>query len=226
MSIDIGRALKAPFSANSWFLKVVLGGIFLCIPIVNFIVLGYFIRTFQKTVQGDSCLPEFDNMGKLFSLGARFVGAMIILALPFYLLGVVIYLALTMSVSYSDVRQLVTILGYLNIVYNLISVVIGVVTLFMTCCFASDEKVLSIIDFQRARLLFKDNTKGVITLLISVIAVNIIYMVIIFVCCITIIGALLAPALIYSLTITLYNLLAQFTRTAVHSDEFFALANK
>lgn len=70
MTLDIGRSFTYMFEDESWIMKIVIGGILLFIPIVNFIALGYMLEALKRAADGvDIPLPEWDDFGGMFIKG-------------------------------------------------------------------------------------------------------------------------------------------------------------
>jgi hypothetical protein len=68
--VDVGKALGFPFEDKDWIVKMLIGGILLLIPIVNFIVLGYSFKVLQKTArEGVYEFPAWGDWGSLFGQG-------------------------------------------------------------------------------------------------------------------------------------------------------------
>ena len=82
MSLDFTKALKAPISTDGWVVKLIIGGILACIPIVNIIVLGYVIQYLTDVINKKETLPEFTNTGKIFVTGLKGVVGSILLSIP------------------------------------------------------------------------------------------------------------------------------------------------
>lgn len=57
MSMDFVKALKAPASIDGWFVKLLIGGFFLMIPILNFAIMGYVVKYLEKFMNKDGNLP-------------------------------------------------------------------------------------------------------------------------------------------------------------------------
>ena len=51
--------------------KIIILGVILIIPIVDFIGLGYVLRIIKLTISGVDDLPEFDDLGDLFVDGLK-----------------------------------------------------------------------------------------------------------------------------------------------------------
>lgn len=86
---NIGDSLQYPF--KDWK-KMILLGILLMIPIVNFIGFGYYLRILKSTFTGLNGLPNFKNVGELFIDGLKVILICIIyfiLPLVFYILSLV-----------------------------------------------------------------------------------------------------------------------------------------
>jgi len=80
---NISDSLRYPFT--DW-VKMLILGIILMIPIVNFIGLGYYLRVISATFAGLNELPEFDEVGDLFINGLKmFVVAIIYMIIPLIL---------------------------------------------------------------------------------------------------------------------------------------------
>ncbi len=70
MTLDIGRAFTYMFEDENWIIKIVIGGILLFIPIVNFMVLGYMLEALKRTADGmDIPMPQWDDFGGKFVKG-------------------------------------------------------------------------------------------------------------------------------------------------------------
>jgi len=55
---------------ENWIMKIVIGGILLIIPIVNFMVIGYMLEALKRSADGmDIPLPEWDDFGGKFMKG-------------------------------------------------------------------------------------------------------------------------------------------------------------
>ncbi|MGD0153111.1 MAG: DUF4013 domain-containing protein [Thermacetogeniaceae bacterium] len=68
--MDVGKVLSFPFEDKDWIVKILIGGVLLLIPVVNFIVFGYIFRVLQKAAQdGIYEFPAWDDWGGLFSQG-------------------------------------------------------------------------------------------------------------------------------------------------------------
>jgi hypothetical protein len=85
--MDIGRAFKFIFDDPRWFTKLLIGGLLLLVPVVNFfgffVVAGYALLLTRRVMDGyDTPLPEWDDLGSMALLGLKSVAAHLIWALP------------------------------------------------------------------------------------------------------------------------------------------------
>ena len=64
----ISNAMRYP--SSDWK-KIIILGVILIIPIVDFIGLGYILRIIKSTIAGYDDLPEFDDLGELFIDGLK-----------------------------------------------------------------------------------------------------------------------------------------------------------
>jgi hypothetical protein len=68
--MDIGKAFSYVFEDEQWISKVLIGGLLIWIPIVNFAVFGYMIKVAQNVAQGSPRpLPEWSEFGDHFMRG-------------------------------------------------------------------------------------------------------------------------------------------------------------
>lgn len=84
----ISNSLKYPTKGIG---KVILLGIILIIPIVDFIGIGYLLRVMKATVTGFDELPDFDEVGELFIDGLKLWVISIIYTIPLIIAYVLIF---------------------------------------------------------------------------------------------------------------------------------------
>jgi hypothetical protein len=85
--MDIGKAFSYVFEDERWISKVLIGGLLLLIPIVNFAVFGYMIKVAQNVAQGSARpLPEWGEFGDHFMRGLYVVVIYLVYALPIIIL--------------------------------------------------------------------------------------------------------------------------------------------
>lgn len=211
MSLDLVKALKAPVTAQNWIIKMLIGGILLCIPVANFIVFGYFVKYIKKIMNNEENLPEFSDWGALFVSGLKlFVGA-IVLAIPMVIIVSII------SAVFAKAQVVAVVLNYI------IQILYSFVGLIMIANFSLDEKILSMIDFKRAALLVKDN--ALLPFIGKIIIIDVIFLVLTIVFCITVVGVILVPFLMFAMLAAVYNLIAQFAKDAPKLEEAKAAAS-
>ncbi len=88
--MDIGRSFTFMFDDEEWIKKILIGGILFIIPIVNFVVFGYFIDTLKNVIEGQEIpLPELD-FGDQFRKGLMVFLASLIYAIPIIALSIMI----------------------------------------------------------------------------------------------------------------------------------------
>jgi hypothetical protein len=75
---NIIDSLRYPFKG---LVKLILLGIILIIPVVNFIGLGYYLRIIKSTSAGSDELPGFERVGDLFTDGIKFLAVCMIYAI-------------------------------------------------------------------------------------------------------------------------------------------------
>ena len=80
MNINRNIIDSLQYPIKDW-IKIILLGIILIIPIVNFIGLGYYLRIIKSTLAGLDELPDFERVGELFIDGIKLLIVCIIYAI-------------------------------------------------------------------------------------------------------------------------------------------------
>ncbi len=81
--MDIGKAFTYVFEDPNWIMKVLIGGIVLLIPIVDFAVYGYMLTTLKNVADGQpNPLPEWSDFGAHFMKGLYAVVGILVYFLP------------------------------------------------------------------------------------------------------------------------------------------------
>ena len=81
--MDIGRSFTYMFEDQDWIKKILIGGVLLFIPIVNFVVIGYFIEALKNTAEGRELpLPEWDDFGGKFMKGLMVLVIGLVYSIP------------------------------------------------------------------------------------------------------------------------------------------------
>ncbi len=99
-TLDFARAFRFVFDDPDWVKKVLMGSLFtlLTVLLVGTVFLaGYFSRLIQRAARGEARpLPDWDDLGGLFSSGIRAVGAyavhVLAVFLPLFCMGFVLVL--------------------------------------------------------------------------------------------------------------------------------------
>jgi hypothetical protein len=111
-TLDFARAFRFVFDDPDWIKKVLMGSLFslLAMLLVGVVFLaGYFSRLIVRTARGEAQpLPDWDDLGGLFSSGLRAVGAysvyLLAIFLPLFGMGfVLVLMAGGLSASGNDV---------------------------------------------------------------------------------------------------------------------------
>jgi hypothetical protein len=114
MTLDIGRSFTYMFEDESWIMKIVIGGILLFIPIVNFMVLGYMLETLKRSADGmDIPLPEWDDFGGKFMKGLMLFVIGLVYTIPIWLVACVIW-ALMFMAGAANSDTLMSLVGMLS----------------------------------------------------------------------------------------------------------------
>ena len=101
--MDIVENIKYPTTDSEWIKKILIGGILLIIPIINFIIGGYYIKTLRGSIEGKPGLPEWDDWGDLFITGLMVaIIGLIYMLIPLIVLFVSIGGVITAAISSGD----------------------------------------------------------------------------------------------------------------------------
>jgi Protein of unknown function (DUF4013) len=85
--MDIGKAFSYVFDDERWISKVLIGGLLIWIPIVNFAVFGYMVKVAQNVAQGiPRPLPEWGEFGDHFMRGFYVFVIYLVYLLPIFIL--------------------------------------------------------------------------------------------------------------------------------------------
>lgn len=126
--MDIGEivsdAIKYP--SQKWG-KIIILGIILIIPIVNFIGIGYLFRVLKATFAGIDDVPEFDEAGELFIDGLKILVVGIVYAIPVIIIGAIISFIMGISAgsTVSSFDMFAILAG--SLVYVIIAIIIGLI---------------------------------------------------------------------------------------------------
>lgn len=86
--MEIGKAFTFVTDDDDWIKKLAIGAIFVLVPFLILLVIGYQILIIRNVIDGkDRPLPEWEDFGKLFIDGLIMVVAIFIYALPIILLS-------------------------------------------------------------------------------------------------------------------------------------------
>ncbi len=81
--MDIGKSLTYMFDDERWLNKVLIGGLIGLVPILNFALTGYALRTLKNVAAGAARpMPDWDDLGNDFVKGLLVTVAGIVYALP------------------------------------------------------------------------------------------------------------------------------------------------
>jgi len=89
--MDYGKSFTFVFEDEKWISKFVIGVLITLVPIVNFATYGYMVQLLKNVRDGEEYpLPEWDDFGKMFIDGLKFLVGALVYALPIFLLSFVI----------------------------------------------------------------------------------------------------------------------------------------
>lgn len=81
--MDIGKAFGFVFEDEKWITKVLIGGLLIWIPVVNFAVFGYMLTVAGNVSRGVARpLPEWSDFGDLFMRGLNYFIITLVYQIP------------------------------------------------------------------------------------------------------------------------------------------------
>lgn len=88
--MDYGKSFTFVFEDDNWISKFAIGVLVSLVPIVNFASYGYMIQLLKNVRDGqEDPLPEWDDFGKLFVDGIKFIAGYLVYWIPVILLSFV-----------------------------------------------------------------------------------------------------------------------------------------
>jgi hypothetical protein len=131
MTLDIGRAFTYMFDDESWIMKIVIGGILMFIPIVNFMALGYMLEALKRAADGTEIpMPEWDDFGGKFIKGLVLFVIGLVYMIPIWVVACLLG-GLTGLAGTAESDALLNMAGMLNTcascLYLIWGIVVGVI---------------------------------------------------------------------------------------------------
>ena len=121
--MDVGEIISDAirYPSSDWK-KIIILGVILIIPIVDFIGLGYVLRIIKSTLAGVDDLPEFDDLVGLFIDGLKvLVVSIVYLIIPLIVLIIGIFSSL---VTFSGIVNITVVFGLiLAIIFGLFEII-------------------------------------------------------------------------------------------------------
>lgn len=165
--LDFGKALRFFFEDPRWVNKIVLGSLFTLLSIFfvgSFFVAGYVVRVLRRAAGGEEHpLPEWDDLGGIFTDGARaiavYLGHIVPLALLLTLLGLAAGGAAASSHDAPDALRMIAILvmlaGY--VVFTVVGVALLLYLPAAILRFVIHDRVAAAFEFRENLLFIKRN---------------------------------------------------------------------
>jgi len=182
--MDIGKAFTYMFEEDKWVEKLLIGGLLMLVPIVNFFAIGYALRALKNISEGKHpILPEWDDWGDDWVKGliSSFV-VPFIYSLPLMLAAIpfIIVLSATASVgtqygyggNYQTSTGLATVCRLMfSCLAALWGLLIGIVYPAGTVKYAREGQFANYFQFRELFRFIKDNLADyIVAILISIVA--------------------------------------------------------
>ncbi len=129
--MDIVENIKYPTTDSEWIKKILIGGILLLVPILNFVCTGYYLKVIKGSIEGRNNMPEWDDWGDLFMKG--FFVLIISLAysiIPIILISIIILVVSSSGLVLAGLFESGS-MGISAILFTLIGSLIGFIILFV-----------------------------------------------------------------------------------------------
>jgi hypothetical protein len=127
MTLDIGRAFTYMFDDESWIMKIVIGGILMFIPIVNFMALGYMLEALKRAADGmEIPMPEWDDFGGKFVKGLVLFVIGLVYTIPTWVVACLLG-GLTGLAGAAESDALLNMAGLLNTCASCLYLIWGIV---------------------------------------------------------------------------------------------------
>jgi hypothetical protein len=165
--LDFGKALRFFFEDPRWVNKMVLGSLFTLLSIFfvgSFFVAGYVVRITRRTAAGEEHpLPEWDDLGGIFTDGARaivvYLGHILPLALLITLLALAAGGAAASSHDAPDTLRMMAVLvmlaGY--VLFTLVGIALLLYLPAAILRFILQDRVAAAFDYRQNVLFIKRN---------------------------------------------------------------------
>ena len=168
--LDFGKALRFFFEDPRWVNKLVLGSLFSLLSIFfvgGFFVAGYVVRIIRRVAAGESPpLPEWDDLGGIFTDGARVIAVYLAHVFPLVLLVTLLGLAVGgAAASSQDAPETLRIFAALVMVagYVVFTVVGLALLLYLPAAilrFVTHDRVAAAFDLRENLALIKRNVSN------------------------------------------------------------------
>ena len=87
--MDYGKSFTFVFEDKNWISKLAIGVLVTLVPIINFATYGYMIQIVKNVRDGqEEPLPEWDDFGKYFIDGLKFLAGYLVYFIPVILLSI------------------------------------------------------------------------------------------------------------------------------------------
>ncbi|MGB3905709.1 MAG: DUF4013 domain-containing protein [Anaerolineae bacterium] len=170
MTLNIGRSFTYVFEDEGWIMKIVIGGILMFIPIINFIILGYQLEVLKRVADGmDIPLPEWDDFGGKFTKGLMAFLIALVYNIPTMLI-VCLHIGLIAMAAAADSDALMSMAGLLTACEYCVLPVWGIVVVLVLPVaiirYAATGEFMSAFQFGEIFSFIRDNVANYIVALI------------------------------------------------------------
>ena len=192
MSIDIVRAIKAPWQNGGGFWRMLLGALVFCVPILGFISQGYLVEYLKKVSEGREQLGNiFEHGSQSFVTGFKYSVGWVLLFIPVCILMFVFAMFIGKDSKFM-----------LESIYQIINIIFMIVLFVMTISFCTDFKISSFLNFKNGYLIIKENPAKFVIACVFCILTQFIYTL-----CVAFAGVILAISIPFLMQIPLFGII-------------------
>ena len=212
MSIDIMRAIKAPWQNGGGFWRMFLGGLVWSIPILGFVSQGYLMEYMRKISEGKDGLENlFGNGSQSFIRGLKYFIGLVVLSVPVYSIIAGLCIISFISTKGHPSIFIETLISALNILFMFYILALSV-------SFCVDFKIDSFLNLKAGILIIKKEFIKFLTAFGCSIAVSFLYTALL-----AIITFIFLPLSIIFIKIFPVVLIIYILLIAIYTSSIFAL---
>jgi hypothetical protein len=168
--MDYGKSFTYIFEDEKWISKFLVGVVISLVPIVNFAAYGYMIQVLKNVRDGlEEPLPEWDDFGKLFLDGIKFLAGYLVYVIPVIVISIaMIPVAIAADVGGITEDAVVLVMLCLYCIMFLFILVPAFLYPALYIQYARDDQISDMFKFSEMWEMIKADTSNYIIVLLMV----------------------------------------------------------